>query len=160
MCTCRYGFVIAVTTIDNIGLGALQPGRGFALYPVKYKVGHSGTACWFFLSGSLCAMHIGHSIPSFQRRGSWCHSNTGQQGRTVHTDWATIMLRIETCMQYEWLRTMHTVWLTLCFCFTYIVQSIPPEMEFDPNSTPPCYRTADSVCVAVLSLSLSLASLL
>ena len=34
----RYGFVIAVTTIDNIGLGALQPGRGFALYPVKYKV--------------------------------------------------------------------------------------------------------------------------
>ena len=34
----RYGFVIAVTTIDNIGLGALQQGRGFALYPVKYKV--------------------------------------------------------------------------------------------------------------------------
>ena len=26
-----------------------------------------------------------------------------------------------------------------------IFQSIPPEMEFDPNSTPPCYRTADSV---------------
>ena len=36
--TGRYGFVIAVTTIDNIGFGALQPGRGFALYPVKYKV--------------------------------------------------------------------------------------------------------------------------
>ena len=34
----RYGFVIAVTTIDNIGAGALQTGRGFALYPVKYKV--------------------------------------------------------------------------------------------------------------------------
>lgn len=34
----RYGFVIAVTTIDNIGLGTLQPGRGFSLYPVKYKV--------------------------------------------------------------------------------------------------------------------------
>ena len=31
--------MIAVTTIDNIGLGALQSGRGFALYPVKYKVG-------------------------------------------------------------------------------------------------------------------------
>ena len=38
VCVCRYGFVIAVTTIDNIGLGTLQPGRGFSLYPVKYKV--------------------------------------------------------------------------------------------------------------------------
>ena len=34
---CRHGFVIAVTTIDNIGLGMLQSGRGVALYPVKYK---------------------------------------------------------------------------------------------------------------------------
>jgi len=34
---CRYGFVIAVTTIDNIGAGVIQPGRGFVVYPVKYK---------------------------------------------------------------------------------------------------------------------------
>lgn len=34
---CRYGFVIAVTTIDNIGAGIIQQGRGFVLYPVKYK---------------------------------------------------------------------------------------------------------------------------
>ena len=34
----RYGFIIAVTTIDNIGVGAIQPGRGFVVYPVKYKV--------------------------------------------------------------------------------------------------------------------------
>jgi len=33
----RYGFVIAVTTIDNIGAGLIQPGRGFVVYPVKYK---------------------------------------------------------------------------------------------------------------------------
>ena len=33
----RYGFVIAVTTIDNIGAGVIQPGRGFVVYPVKYK---------------------------------------------------------------------------------------------------------------------------
>lgn len=33
----RYGFVIAVTTIDNIGAGIIQQGRGFVLYPVKYK---------------------------------------------------------------------------------------------------------------------------
>jgi len=29
--------VIAVTTIDNIGAGLIQPGRGFVVYPVKYK---------------------------------------------------------------------------------------------------------------------------
>lgn len=39
--------MIAVTTIDNIGLGALQSGRGFALYPVKYKV------------GGLCSVSVG-----------------------------------------------------------------------------------------------------
>jgi hypothetical protein len=38
----RYGFIIAVTTIDNIGVGAIQPGRGFVVYPVKYKVKTQG----------------------------------------------------------------------------------------------------------------------
>lgn len=33
----RYGFVIAVTTIDNIGAGLIQQSRGFVVYPVKYK---------------------------------------------------------------------------------------------------------------------------
>ena len=38
MCTLfRYGFVIAVTTIDNIGVGVIQPSRGFVMYNVKYK---------------------------------------------------------------------------------------------------------------------------
>lgn len=36
-CTGKYGFVIAVTTIDNIGAGLIQPSRGFVVYPVKYK---------------------------------------------------------------------------------------------------------------------------
>ena len=36
-CTGKYGFVIAVTTIDNVGVGLIQPGRGFVVYPVKYK---------------------------------------------------------------------------------------------------------------------------
>ncbi|XP_018012125.1 DNA-directed RNA polymerase II subunit RPB7 [Hyalella azteca] len=36
-CTGKYGFVIAVTTIDDIGSGMVQPGRGFVLYPIKYK---------------------------------------------------------------------------------------------------------------------------
>lgn len=29
--------MIAVTTIDNIGAGTIQPSRGFVVYPVKYK---------------------------------------------------------------------------------------------------------------------------
>jgi DNA-directed RNA polymerase II subunit RPB7 len=29
--------VIAVTSIDNIGAGLIQPGQGFVVYPVKYK---------------------------------------------------------------------------------------------------------------------------
>ena len=36
-CTGKYGFVIAVTTIDSVGAGLIQPGQGFVLYPVKYK---------------------------------------------------------------------------------------------------------------------------
>ncbi|KAG5334408.1 RPB7 polymerase, partial [Acromyrmex charruanus] len=36
-CTGKYGFVVAVTTIDNIGAGIIQPGQGFVVYPVKYK---------------------------------------------------------------------------------------------------------------------------
>lgn len=36
-CTGKYGFVIAVTTIDQIGSGIIQPGQGFVVYPVKYK---------------------------------------------------------------------------------------------------------------------------
>ncbi|XP_069956036.1 DNA-directed RNA polymerase II subunit RPB7 isoform X3 [Cherax quadricarinatus] len=34
-CTGKYGFVIAVTTIDHIGSGMIQAGRGFVLYPIK-----------------------------------------------------------------------------------------------------------------------------
>ena len=33
----RYGFVIAVTTIDSIGSGQILAGRGFVNYPIKYK---------------------------------------------------------------------------------------------------------------------------
>lgn len=29
--------MIAVTTIDSIGAGIVQPGQGFVVYPVKYK---------------------------------------------------------------------------------------------------------------------------
>jgi DNA-directed RNA polymerase subunit E'/Rpb7 len=29
--------VIAVTTIDHVGAGLIQPGQGFVLYPVKFR---------------------------------------------------------------------------------------------------------------------------
>lgn len=32
----------------------------------------------------------------------------------------------------------------LTFCLYYF-QSIPSDMEFDPNSNPPCYKTQDEV---------------
>jgi DNA-directed RNA polymerase subunit E'/Rpb7 len=35
-CTGKYGFVIAVTTIDKIGAGTILPGQGFVIYPVNY----------------------------------------------------------------------------------------------------------------------------
>ncbi|CAF5191703.1 unnamed protein product, partial [Rotaria sp. Silwood1] len=35
-CIGRYGYVIAVTSIDNIGVGKIQPGRGYVIFPVKY----------------------------------------------------------------------------------------------------------------------------
>ncbi|XP_075857923.1 DNA-directed RNA polymerase II subunit RPB7 isoform X2 [Microcebus murinus] len=70
-CTGKYGFVIAVTTIDNIGAGVIQPGRGFVLYPVGL----------FTEIGPMSCFISRHSIPS--------------------------------------------------------------EMEFDPNSNPPCYKTVD-----------------
>ncbi|KAI6174079.1 DNA-directed RNA polymerase II subunit RPB7 [Aphelenchoides besseyi] len=36
-CKGKYGSIIAVTTIDSIGNGLIQPGSGFAIYPVRYK---------------------------------------------------------------------------------------------------------------------------
>lgn len=36
-CTGKYGFVIAITTIEDIKAGLIQPGQGFVLYPVTYK---------------------------------------------------------------------------------------------------------------------------
>ncbi|KAJ8308515.1 hypothetical protein KUTeg_013389 [Tegillarca granosa] len=67
-CTGKYGFVIAVTTIDNIGAGLIQPSRGFV-------VG------LFTEIGPLSCFISRHSIPA--------------------------------------------------------------DMEFDPNSNPPCYKTKD-----------------
>jgi len=33
----------------------------------------------------------------------------------------------------------------LCNCSCCLLQSIPSDMEFDPNSNPPCYKTKEEV---------------
>ncbi|KAM9764098.1 DNA-directed RNA polymerase II subunit RPB7 isoform 2-T2 [Dama dama] len=95
-CTGKYGFVIAVTTIDNIGAGVIQPGRGFVLYPVKYK------AIVF----------------------------RPFKGEVVDA----VVTQVNKVGLFTEIGPMS------CFISRH---SIPSEMEFDPNSNPPCYKTMD-----------------
>uniref|UniRef100_A0A8C6KRC3 DNA-directed RNA polymerase subunit n=1 Tax=Nothobranchius furzeri TaxID=105023 RepID=A0A8C6KRC3_NOTFU len=95
-CTGKYGFVIAVTTIDNIGAGVIQPGRGFVLYPVKYK------AIVF----------------------------RPFKGEVVDA----VVTQVNKVGLFTEIGPMS------CFISRH---SIPTEMEFDPNSNPPCYKTGD-----------------
>ncbi|XP_032410049.1 DNA-directed RNA polymerase II subunit RPB7 [Xiphophorus hellerii] len=95
-CTGKYGFVIAVTTIDNIGAGVIQPSRGFVLYPVKYK------AIVF----------------------------RPFKGEVVDA----VVTQVNKVGLFTEIGPMS------CFISRH---SIPSEMEFDPNSNPPCYKTVD-----------------
>ncbi|RMB90471.1 hypothetical protein DUI87_33072 [Hirundo rustica rustica] len=95
-CTGKYGFVIAVTTIDNIGAGVIQPGRGFVLYPVRYK------AIVF----------------------------RPFKGEVVDA----VVTQVNKVGLFTEIGPMS------CFISRH---SIPSEMEFDPNSNPPCYKTVD-----------------
>nr|XP_028566354.1 DNA-directed RNA polymerase II subunit RPB7 isoform X1 [Podarcis muralis] len=95
-CFTMYGFVIAVTTIDNIGAGVIQPGRGFVLYPVKYK------AIVF----------------------------RPFKGEVVDA----VVTQVNKVGLFTEIGPMS------CFISRH---SIPSEMEFDPNSNPPCYKTVD-----------------
>lgn len=95
-CTGKHGFVIAVTTIDNIGAGIIQPGQGYVVYPVKYK------AIVF-------------------------RPFKGQVLDAVVTQVNKVGLFTE-------------IGPLSCFISRH---SIPSDMQFDPNSTPHCYKTAD-----------------
>uniref|UniRef100_UPI00358F8B9F DNA-directed RNA polymerase II subunit RPB7 isoform X2 n=1 Tax=Myxine glutinosa TaxID=7769 RepID=UPI00358F8B9F len=95
-CTGKYGFVIAVTTIDNIGAGTIQQGRGFVLYPVKYR------AIVF----------------------------RPFKGEVVDA----VVTQVNKVGLFTEIGPMS------CFISRH---SIPSEMEFDPNSNPPCYKTGD-----------------
>ncbi|XP_065842409.1 DNA-directed RNA polymerase II subunit RPB7 [Oscarella lobularis] len=95
-CTGKYGFVIAVTTISNIGKGKIQPGEGFVVYPVKYE------AIVF-------------------------RPFKGEVLDAVVTQVTKVGLFTEAGP-------------LSCFISKH---SIPSDMEFDPNSNPPCYKTRD-----------------
>ncbi|XP_028409748.1 DNA-directed RNA polymerase II subunit RPB7 [Dendronephthya gigantea] len=93
-CTGKYGFIIAVTTIDNIGVGAIQPGRGFVVYPVKYK-----------------------AIVFRPFKGEVLDAKVTQVNKVgLFTEIGPLS----------------------CFISRH---SIPPDMKFDPQSNPPCYKT-------------------
>ncbi|XP_023226188.1 DNA-directed RNA polymerase II subunit RPB7-like [Centruroides sculpturatus] len=97
-CTGKYGFVIAVTTIDNIGAGLIQPGRGFVVYPVKYK-----------------------AIVFRPFKGEVLDAVVTQVNKVgLFTEIGPLS----------------------CFISRH---SIPSDMQFDPNSNPPCYKTPDDV---------------
>ena len=95
-CTGKYGFVIAVTHIDNIGAGLIQPGQGFVVYPVKYK--------------AIVFRPFKHEVLD-----------------AVVTQVNKVGLFTE-------------IGPLSCFISRH---SIPADMAFDPNSNPPCYKTAE-----------------
>ncbi|XP_036151617.1 DNA-directed RNA polymerase II subunit RPB7 isoform X1 [Myotis myotis] len=123
-CTGKYGFVIAVTTIDNIGAGVIQPGRGFVLYPVKYK-----------------------AIVFRPFKGEVVDAVVTQVNKGPVSGACTSVLMVTmTVASTDGVVTVSQVGLFTeigpmsCFISRH---SIPSEMEFDPNSNPPCYKTMD-----------------
>lgn len=92
--------MIAVTTIDNIGAGLIQPGQGFVVYPVKYK-----------------------AIVFRPFKGEVLDAVVTQVNKVgLFTEIGPLS----------------------CFISRH---SIPQDMSFDPNSNPPCYKTADEEMV-------------
>lgn len=95
-CTGKYGFVIAVTTIENIGHGLIQAGSGFVTYPIKYR-----------------------AIVFRPFKGEVLDALVTQVNKVgIFTEIGPLS----------------------CFISRH---SIPAEMEFDPQSQPPCYKTLD-----------------
>ncbi|EYC03028.1 hypothetical protein Y032_0096g2907 [Ancylostoma ceylanicum] len=99
-CTGKFGFVIAVTTIDTIGHGLIQPGRGFVIYPVKYKA---------IVFRPFKGQVVDAVVNQVNKVGIFCDIGP-----------------------------------LSCFISRHC---IPPDMEFDPNSNPPCYKTEDETSI-------------
>ncbi|XP_015781249.1 DNA-directed RNA polymerase II subunit RPB7 [Tetranychus urticae] len=95
-CTGKYGFIIAVTTIDHIGHGLIQQNSGFVLYPIKYR-----------------------AIVFRPFKGEVLDAVVTQVNKVgIFTEIGPLS----------------------CFISRH---SIPADMQFDANQSPPCYKTVD-----------------
>lgn len=115
-CTGKYGFVIAVTTIDLIGSGVIQPGQGFVVYPVKYK------AIVFrpFKGEVLDAV-----VKQINKVGMFAEIGPLSCFISHHVSCFKVYLQCKLNNN--------------CTFF----QSIPADMQFCPNGNPPCYKSKD-----------------
>ncbi|XP_050529443.1 DNA-directed RNA polymerase II subunit RPB7-like isoform X6 [Daktulosphaira vitifoliae] len=111
-CTGKYGFVIAVTHIDNIGSGLILPGQGLVVYSVKYK------AIVFrpFKGEVLEAV-----VTQLNKVGMF--ADIGPLSCFISHHFRNLKKHIN-------------------FTF-YIFQSIPNELQFCPNTSPPCYKSKE-----------------
>lgn len=76
-------------------------------------------------------------------------------GRIVHRNRSHVLLHLSPCESARYLQlcliSCHLVHFAVFMLFviqshdTFLLQSIPIEMDFDPNSNPPCYKTVDEV---------------
>lgn len=116
-CTGKYGFVIAVTTIDHIESGIIQPGQGFVVYPVKYK------AIVFrpFKGEVLDAV-----VTQVNKVGMFAEIGPLSCFISHH-----VSTRV---------RLLSTVWVINVL---NPFQSIPADMQYCPNGNPPCYKSKD-----------------
>ncbi|GLH00707.1 Uncharacterized protein GBIM_07000 [Gryllus bimaculatus] len=110
-CTGKYGFVIAVTTIDNIGSGLIQPGQGFVVYPVKYK-----------------------AIVFRPFKGEVLDAVVTQVNKVgMFAEIGPLSCFI----------SHHVVRMAFVQQILVLFQSIPADMQFCPNSNPPCYKSKE-----------------
>lgn len=88
--------MIAVTTIDQIGSGVIQPGQGFVVYPVKYKA-----IVFRPFKGEVLDAVVKqiNKVISFKRK-LWAILNNVlwfYAGWHVRRNWTTLLLYITSC---------------------------------------------------------------
>ena len=89
----RYGFVIAVTTIDNIGAGTIQPSRGFVIYPVKYKAIVFRPFKGEVLDAVVTQVNKVCLFKSVWMNENWSHRNTSTQNGACTQAWHAFIPR-------------------------------------------------------------------
>lgn len=67
-------------------------------------------------------------------------------GRSVHRNRSFIVLYLKTCECTTFNPQHRSISFNINLFFLSFFQSIPSDMQFDPNSNPHCYKTKDEVC--------------